>query len=99
MIFVYVGGKDKLILAAQNFPLCQLHPDLMGLLRRHLSGLKGLYEVAAPGASPLSMAWRRVQGKFNIRSLGCAAIGGNQQAPVRFLLDCRYSLSPLSALT
>ena len=41
MIFVYVGGKDKLILAAQDF-FCELHADLMGLLRRDLPRLKGL---------------------------------------------------------
>jgi len=32
MIFVYMSGKYKLILAAQDF-FCKLHADLMGLLR------------------------------------------------------------------
>ena len=32
MIFVYVGGKDKLILAAQDLPR-QFHADLVGFLR------------------------------------------------------------------
>ena len=44
MIFVYVGGKYKFILAAQDF-FCKLHADLMGLLRRHLAGRKGLDEM------------------------------------------------------
>ena len=41
MIFVNMGGKYKLVLATQNF-FCELHPDLMGFLRRHLPRLKGL---------------------------------------------------------
>ena len=41
-----VGGQDKLIPAAQDLP-CQLHADLMGLLRRDLPRLKGLDQVAA----------------------------------------------------
>ena len=41
MIFVYVGGKYKFILAAQNF-FCKLHTNFMGLLRRDLPRLKGL---------------------------------------------------------
>ena len=46
MIFVYVGGKDKLILAAQDF-FCEFHAGLMGLFRRDLPRLKGLDQVAA----------------------------------------------------
>ena len=46
MFFVYMGGKHKLILAAQDF-FCKLHADLMGLLRRDLPRLKGLDQVAA----------------------------------------------------
>ena len=83
MIPVYVGGQDKLVLAAQDFP-CQLHPDLMGLLRRHLSGLKGLYEVAAQ-VRALVDGLAAGPGKFNVRSLGGAAIGGYQQFSICFL--------------
>ena len=36
MIFVYMGGKHKLILAAQDF-FCKLHADLMGLFRPFFS--------------------------------------------------------------
>lgn len=79
-IFVYVGGKDKLILAAQDF-FCELHADLMGFLRRHLPRLKGLDLVAAQvGALVDGM----VAGpfKFNVRCFGGAAIGGHQQLPI-----------------
>ena len=41
VILVYVGGKYKFILAAQDF-FCKLHTNFMGLLRRDLSRLKGL---------------------------------------------------------
>ena len=46
MPFIYVGGKDKLILPPQHL-LGQLHPDLMGLFRCGLPRLKSLYQVAA----------------------------------------------------
>lgn len=80
VILVYVGGKDKLILAAQNL-LCKLHPDLMGLLRRDLTGLKGLYQMAAQ-VRPLVDGVAASPGKLNIRCFGGAAIGGYQQFPV-----------------
>ena len=53
----------------------------MGLLRRHLSGLKGLYEVAAQ-VRPLVDGMAAGLGKFNVRGLGGAAIGGDQQPSV-----------------
>ena len=37
MIFVYMGGKYKFILAAQDF-FCKFHADIMGLFRRDLPG-------------------------------------------------------------
>ena len=80
VIPVYVGGKDKLILAAQYF-LCKLHTDLMGFLRRDLTGLKGLDQVAAQ-VRPLVDGVAAGPGKFNIRCFGGAAIGGYQQFPV-----------------
>ena len=43
MIFIYVGGKYKFILAAQNF-FCKLHTNFMGLLRRDLPRLKDVYK-------------------------------------------------------
>ena len=81
MIFVYMSGKYKLILAAQNF-FCELHADLMGLLRRDLPRLKGLDQVAAQvGALVDGMA--AGPGKFNIRSFGGAAMGGYKQLSIR----------------
>ena len=45
MPFINMGGKYKLVLATQYF-FCQLHPDLMGFLWRHLPRLKSLDQVA-----------------------------------------------------
>ena len=81
MIFVYVGGKDKLILAAQDF-FCELHADLMGLFRRDLPRLKGLDQVAAQICS-LVDGMAAGPSKFDIRSFGGATIGGNKQLSVR----------------
>ena len=81
MIPVYVGGQDKLVPAAQDLP-CQLHADLMGLLRRDLPRLKGLDQVAAQVRS-LVDGMAAGPGKVDIRGLGGAAIGGDQQLPVR----------------
>ena len=81
MIPVYVGGQDKLIPAAQDLP-CQLHADLMGLLRRDLPRLKGLDQVAAQVRS-LVDGMAAGPGKFDIRGLGGAAIGGDQQLSIR----------------
>ena len=46
MIFVYMGGKYKLVLSAQDF-FCKLHAYFMGLFRRNLPRLKGLDQVSA----------------------------------------------------
>ena len=80
MIFVYVGGKYKFILAAQDF-FCKLHADLMGLLRRDLPRLKGLDQVAAQVRS-LVDGMATGPGKFDIRSFGGAAIGRNKQLSI-----------------
>ena len=80
MVTVYVGGQDELIPAAQDLP-CQLYADLMGLLRRDLPRLKGLDQVAAQVRS-LVDGMAAGPGKFDIRSLGGAAIGGDQQLSV-----------------
>ena len=80
VILVYVGGKDKLILAAQNL-LCELHTDLMSLFRRYLTGLKGLYQVAAQ-VRPLVDGVAAGPGKFNIRCFSGTSIGVYQQFPV-----------------
>lgn len=45
MSLINMGGKYKLVLATQYF-FCQLHPDLMCFLWRHLTRLKGLDQVA-----------------------------------------------------
>ena len=81
MIFVYVGGKYKFILAAQDF-FCKLHADLVGLLRRDLPRLKGLDQMAAQ-VRALVDGMAAGPGKFDIRSLGGAAIGGYKQFSVR----------------
>ena len=81
MIFVCVSGKYKLIPAAQDLP-CQLHADLMGLLRRDLPRLKGLDQVAAQVRS-LVDGMAAGPGKFDIRSFGGTAIGGYKQFSVR----------------
>ena len=83
MIFVYMGGKHKFILAAQYF-FCKLHPDLMGLLRRDLPRLKGLNQVAARVRSLVDGVSAGL-GKFDIRGFGGAAIGGYQELPICFL--------------
>lgn len=82
VVFVRVGGKDKLILTAQDF-LRKLHPDLMGFLRRHLPRLKRLDQMAAQ-VRPLVDGVAAGPGKFNVRCFGGAAIGRYQQLPVRF---------------
>ena len=81
MIFVYMSGKYKLILAAQDF-FCKFHADLMSLFRRDLSRLKGLDQVTAQVRS-LVDGMTAGPGKFDIRSFGGAAIGGNKQLSVR----------------
>ncbi len=81
VIPVYVGGQDKLILAAQDLP-CQLHADPVGLLRRDLPRLKGLDQVAAQVRS-LVDGMAAGPGKFDVGGLGGAAIGGDQQLSVR----------------
>ena len=81
MIFVYVGGKYKFVLAAQDF-FCKLHADLMGLFRRDLSRLKGLDQVTAQIRS-LVDGMAAGPCKFDIRSFGGATIGGYKQLSVR----------------
>ena len=81
MIFVYVGGKYKFILAAQDF-FCKLHADLMGLFRRDLSRLKGLDQVAAQVRS-LVDGVAAGPGTFDIRGFGGAAMGGYKQLSIR----------------
>ena len=83
MIFVYMSGKYKLILTAQDF-FCKLHADLMGLFRRDLSRLKGLDQVTAKVRS-LVDGMAAGPSKFDIRSFDGAAIGGYQELPVCFL--------------
>ena len=81
MVTVYVGGKYKLFPAALDLP-CQLNADLMGLLRRDPSRLKGLDQVAAQ-VRALVDGVAAGPGKFDIRSFGGAAIGGYKQFSVR----------------
>ena len=101
MILVYVSGKYKLVLAAQDF-FCELHADLMGLFRRDLPRLKGLDQVTAQ-VRALVDGMAAGPGKFDIRSFGGTAIGGYKQFSVRlfrvadgslcsFSLSCNFSV-------
>lgn len=92
MSLVNVGSQYKFILTAQDL-LSKLHPDLMGFLRGDLPRGEGLYQVAAQVVviAPVNgMAAR--PSKFNIRGLCDAAIGGDQQLPIRFvwIANIRY---------
>ena len=84
MPFVNVGGQHKFILAAQDL-LSKLHTDLMGFLRGDLPWGEGLYQVAAQVVviAPVNGVAARPS-KFNIRGLCGAAIGRDQQLPIRF---------------
>ena len=83
MPLVDMGGKYKLVLATQYF-FCQLHPDLMSFLWRHLPRLKGLDQVAAQVCT-LVDGMAACPFKFNVGGLGCTAEGGHQQLPVRLV--------------
>ena len=83
MAFVYMGGQDKFIFAAQELP-CKLHPNLVGFLRRHLARLKRLDEMP-PQVVSLVDGVAAGPGKFYIRGFGGTAEGGHQQLPVRLL--------------
>lgn len=83
MSLVNMGGKYKLVLATQYF-FCQLHPDLMGFLWRHLPRLKGLDQVAAQVCS-LVDGMATCPFKFNVGGLGGAAERGHQQLPIRLV--------------
>ena len=80
VVSVYVGGKDKFILAAQDLPR-QLHADPVGFLRRDLPRLKRLDEVPAQ-VRALVDGMAAGPGKFDVGGLGGAAEGGHQQFPI-----------------
>ncbi len=83
VVFVYVGGEDKFIFAAQDLPR-QLHADPVGFLRRDLPRLKRLDEVPAQ-VRALVDGVAAGPGKFNVGGLRCAAEGGHQQLSVRLV--------------
>ena len=83
MIFVYVGGKYKFILAAQDF-FCKFHAYFMGLFRCDLPRLKGLDQVAAQVRS-LVDGVAAGPCKFNVGGFRGAAKGGHQQLPIRLV--------------
>ena len=83
VVFVYVGGEDKFIFAAQDLPR-QLHADPVGLLRRDLPRFKRLDEVAAQ-VRALVDGMAAGPGKFDVGGLRGAAEGGHQQFPVRLV--------------
>ena len=83
MPFINMGGKYKLVLATQYF-FCQLHPDLMSFLWRHLPRLKGLDQVAAQVCA-LVDGLAACPFKLNVGSFSGAAEGGHQQLNVRLV--------------
>ena len=83
VISVYVGGEDKLVLAAQDIPR-QLHANPMGLLRRDLPRFKRLDEVAAQ-VRALVDGMAAGPCKFNVGGLRGAAKGGHQQLSIRLV--------------
>ena len=95
VVFVRVGGKDKLILTAQDF-LRKLHPDLMGFLRRHLPRLKRLDQMAAQ-VRPLVDGVAAGPGKFDIRGFGGAAWADTSSFPSVFSGVADIVNGPLSA--
>ena len=83
VVFVYVGGEDKFIFAAQDLPR-QLHADPVGFLRRDLPRLKRLDEVPAQ-VRALVDGMAAGPCKFNVGGLCGAAEGGHQQLPIRLV--------------
>ena len=83
VVFVYVGGEDKFILAAQDLPR-QLHANPVGFLRRDLPRLKRLDEVAAQ-VRALVDGMAAGPGKFDVGGFCGAAEGGDQQFSVRLV--------------
>ncbi len=81
MAFINMGGKDKLILATQDF-LCKLHTDFVGLFWRGLPRLESLYQMAAQ-VRTLVDSMAASPGKLNIGGFRGAANGGHQKFPVR----------------
>ena len=80
VVFVYVGGEDKFIFAAQDLPR-QLHTDPVGLLWRDLPRFKRLDEVPAQ-VRALVDGMAAGPGKFDVGGLCGAAEGGHQQFPI-----------------
>lgn len=76
VVFVYVGGEDKFVFAAQDLPR-QLHADPVGFLRRDLPRFKRLDEVPAQ-VRALVDGMAAGPGKFDVGGLGGAAEGGHQ---------------------
>ena len=97
VIPVNVSGEDKFIFAAQDLP-CQLHADPVGFLWRDLPRLKRLDEVAAQ-VRALVDGMAAGPCKFNVGGLRGAAERRTPAASRPSCRDCRYSQSPLSALT
>ena len=83
VVFVYVGGEDKFIFAAQDLPR-QLHADPVGFLRRDLPRFKRLDEVPAQ-VRALVDGMAAGPGKFDVGGLCGAAEGGHQQLPIRLV--------------
>ena len=79
---VNVGGQDEFILSTQNL-LRQLQPNLMGLLRCHLSGSERLDQVAAQILALIDGVLPR-PGKFNVGGFGGTAVRRNQQTSICF---------------
>ena len=83
VVSVYVGGKDKFILAAQDL-LRQLHADPVGFLRRNIPRFKRLDEMPAQ-VRALVDGMAAGPCKFNVGGFRGAAKGGHQQLPIRLV--------------
>ena len=80
VVFVYVGGEDKFIFAAQDLPR-QLHADPVGFLRRDLPRFKRLDEMTAQ-VRTLVDGVAAGPCKLDVGGLCGAAKGGHQQLPI-----------------
>lgn len=82
-LFVYVGGENKFILAAQDLPR-QLHAIRYASSGVISLGSKRLDEVSTQVYSSLSMAWRRVQ-ENSMSVFSMEQPEGHQQLPVHLV--------------
>ena len=102
MILVYVGGKYKFILTAQDF-FCKLHAYFMGLFRRDLFRLKGLDQMATQVRSLVDARFQRPLDRMRLcnrhisSSLSCISRISVLYAPPPFLIRV-WDVSPVGSV-